>query len=65
MFRGVVWLLCWYSCGRYMDDEGDSSDDDGCYVGTAVVDTETMRVIVMMMMMMAVMLVQLWSIHGR
>jgi hypothetical protein len=45
-----------------MDDEGDSSDDDGCYVGTAVVSTWTMRV---MMMMMAVMLVQLWSVHGR
>ena len=48
-----------------MDDEGDSDDDDGCYVGTAVVGTYTMRVIVMMVMMMAVMLVQLWSVHGR
>ena len=34
MFRGVVWLLCWYSCGRYMDDEDDSDEDedDGVFV---------------------------------
>jgi hypothetical protein len=41
-----------------MDDEGDSGDDDGCYVGTAVVDTWTMRMIVVMMMMVSLLYVR-------